>query len=295
MPTDSHRTVQDTLNLVDAMMLRNRRSSSSFALKESPSSSPTIDDVDEKLTAPEGYAKQDADEAGADETGRLAEAQPSSFAFMPVELEEASTKETEWRLPSAHAPTLAEEPDEPDEQPQHAEVQQEVLTPVVDMGAPAGADAPGREQPVATTTPAPKEPSPGSAAFEASLVASEEEEKDIRKEPPQLPPLRFSAASVLADVLKRERKIQALKNDVMELEKTVLQSSSVSGQAEEISEETITAQQRTKAKQESITTIAQEKSRQPGGKPLSTDDDDYPVLTDVVEEGDSYISDFDTA
>ncbi len=290
MPTDSHRTVQDTLNLVDAMMLRNRRSSSSFALKESPSSSPTIDDVDEKLTAPEGYAKQEADEAGADETGRLAEAQPSSFAFMPVELEEVSTEETEWRLPSAHAPTLAEESDE---QPQHAEMQQEVLTPVVDMGAPAGADAPGREQPAATTTPAPKEPSPGSAAFEASLVASEEE-KDIRKEPPQLPPLRFSAASVLADVLKRERKIQALKNDVMELEKTILQSSSVPGQAEEISEETIAAQQRTKAKQESITTIAQEKSRQPGGKPLSTDDDDYPVLTDVVEEGDSYISDFDT-
>ncbi len=294
MPTDSHRTVQDTLHLVDAMMLRNRRSSSSFALKESPSSSPTIDDVDEKLTAPEGYAKQEADEAGADETGRLAEAQPSSFAFMPVELEEASTKETEWRLPSVHAPTLAEEPDEPDEQPQHAEVQQEVLTPVVDMGAPAGADAPRREQPAATTTPAPKEPSSGSAAFEASLVAPEEE-KDILKEPPQLPPLRFSAASVLADVLKRERKIQALKNDVMELEKTILQSSSVPGQAEEISEETIAAQQRTKAKQESITTIAQEKSRQPGGKPLSTDDDDYPVLTDVVEEGDSYISDFDTA
>lgn len=294
MPTDSHRTVQDTLNLVDAMMLRNRRSSSSFALKESPSSSPTIDDVDEKLTAPEGYAKQEADEAGADETGRLAEAQPSSFAFMPVELEEASTEETEWRLPSAHAPTLAEESDEPDEQPQHAEMQQEVLTPVVDMGAPAGADAPGREQPAATTTPAPKEPSPGGAAFEASLVAPEEE-KDILKEPPQLPPLRFSAASVLADVLKRERKIQALKNDVMELEKAVLQSSSVPGQAEEISEETIAAQQRTKVKPESITTIAQEKSRQPGGKPLSTDDDDYPVLTDVVEEGDSYISDFDTA
>ncbi|GEM_PF-6867361 len=111
----------------------------------------------------------------------------------------------------------------------------------------------------------------------------------------ETPPLRFSAAAVLMEVLENEKKIQAFM-EARNAAKTKAEPKPEPREPDvaEMIERAIRERRRQDAamKLSSAGSFVSSETASAGGE--WTDDDDYPVLTDIVEEGDSYISRYDS-